>query len=245
MATYAMSDIHGEYRLLETVLKTLKKDDKLIFLGDAVDRGPQPISCMRALLEDSRVTYLRGNHEEFLSRFIIALLGNEEGRMMSGYAKNGGKATLIELRECEDKEIIKFLDAIDEMPTYTTYTNPNGQVFHLSHAGYTPGYTEDIDLLWDREHFEDPWCIDENHYVVHGHTPISFICDVIDNWQALQYCDGHKIDIDLAAFYNKKTCLLNLDDLSVTYFEIEYDGDVNWWKEQLYCTDKVHNPRKD
>ena len=248
MATYAMSDIHGEYKLLEIVLRTLKEDDTLIFLGDAVDRGPDSVRCLTALLADSRVIYLKGNHEVFFRKTIGAILNEEQeqSEWLQAWAKNGGKTTLTQLKDYSDDEIIEMLYAIDRMPLCAEYTNDAGQVFHLSHAGTTPEYTEEEDLLWDRDHFEDSWYAEENMYVVHGHTPVCHICDVIDDWVALQYCDGHKINIDLAAFYSKRTCLFNLDNFSVTYFEIDYEGDVYWWRGfSPYCTDKVHNPKKE
>ena len=253
MATYAMSDIHGEWNILKTILKFLKKDDKLIFLGDANDRGPAPVTCMRALLEDSRVTYLRGNHEEFFSRFLTIYGTEEESQWMSGWVQNGGRATLKELREYSNDEIADMIEKVSQLPIFAEYTNAKGEKFILCHAGYTPEYTEELEPTWDREHFEDKWVDNEYDYLVHGHTPIPYICDVIDGWEAIQYCNGHKIDIDLATYYTKKVALLNLDDLSVTYFEEDYDTitldtpckDVSWYTmSSCYKTEKIHVPRK-
>lgn len=42
MATYACSDLHGRLDLLEQIQSFLKSDDRVYFLGDAGDRGPDP-----------------------------------------------------------------------------------------------------------------------------------------------------------------------------------------------------------
>ena len=254
MAVYALSDIHGEWNILKTILKFLKKDDKLIFLGDANDRGPAPVTCMRALLEDSRVTYLRGNHEEFFSRFITIYGSGEEEHWMNGWAQNGGRETLRELREYSDDEIENLILLTSKLPLFAEYTNAKEEKFILCHAGYTPEYTEEIEPTWDREHFEDKWVDNEYDYLVHGHTPVPYICDDLYEWEAIQYCQGHKIDIDLATYYSHKAALLCLDDLSVTYFEEDYSTitldtpikDVNWYRvEKCYKTESVRVPRKD
>ena len=40
MATYACSDLHGNWELWAEIKKFLKPDDTLYYLGDATDRGP-------------------------------------------------------------------------------------------------------------------------------------------------------------------------------------------------------------
>ena len=41
MATYAMGDLQGHLEVLKKIQAFLKPDDKVYFLGDACDRGPQ------------------------------------------------------------------------------------------------------------------------------------------------------------------------------------------------------------
>lgn len=38
---YVISDIHGYYSIYEQVKNMLKPNDKVYFLGDAGDRGPE------------------------------------------------------------------------------------------------------------------------------------------------------------------------------------------------------------
>jgi len=73
MRTLAIGDIHGVSSALDTVLAAakLKPDDRLIFLGDYVDRGPDSkgvIDRLLALRKTHAVVCLRGNHELMMVR---------------------------------------------------------------------------------------------------------------------------------------------------------------------------------
>jgi serine/threonine protein phosphatase 1 len=68
MRTLAIGDIHGCHTALTTLLKSLelRPDDKLIFLGDYIDRGPASRQVIETLLELKKSfspVFLRGNHE--------------------------------------------------------------------------------------------------------------------------------------------------------------------------------------
>ena len=67
---YASSDWHGNGELAIKVLNYLQPDDKLYFLGDAIDRGPHGYQIMTQLLEDKRVIYMLGNHEQMMLEAI-------------------------------------------------------------------------------------------------------------------------------------------------------------------------------
>ena len=68
MRTLAIGDIHGCHTALTTLLKSLelRPNDKLIFLGDYIDRGPASRQVIETLLELKKShspVFLRGNHE--------------------------------------------------------------------------------------------------------------------------------------------------------------------------------------
>ena len=65
MATYVVSDIHGEYDLFAGLLEKirLKEDDSLYILGDILDRGPHPIRTLLKVMEMPNAICLAGNHE--------------------------------------------------------------------------------------------------------------------------------------------------------------------------------------
>ena len=60
MATYVISDIHGQYDMFMELLGKipLKDSDTLYILGDVVDRGPHPIKTLQKLKEMSNVICL-------------------------------------------------------------------------------------------------------------------------------------------------------------------------------------------
>lgn len=88
-----MGDIHGCATALETLLNRLQpgRDDRLVILGDVVDRGPDTRRCVELLLDVAngcRLDFLLGNHEEMM---FNALAG---GSWADGWLRYGGKETL-------------------------------------------------------------------------------------------------------------------------------------------------------
>lgn len=65
MSTYLVSDIHGCYKEFQKLLEeiNLSDEDDLYVLGDAVDRGPEPINVLLDLMDRPNVTYILGNHD--------------------------------------------------------------------------------------------------------------------------------------------------------------------------------------
>ena len=65
MATYVISDIHGQYDMfMEMINKIdLKDTDTLYVLGDILDRGPHPVKVLMKLMEMSNAICITGNHE--------------------------------------------------------------------------------------------------------------------------------------------------------------------------------------
>jgi putative phosphoesterase len=60
-----LSDIHGNLPALEAVLAAEPRQDAVVFCGDVVDYGPQPVECLR-WLANSASHLVRGNHDNAL-----------------------------------------------------------------------------------------------------------------------------------------------------------------------------------
>ncbi len=95
---YAVGDIHGELQKLEALLEALPSEtgDRLVFLGDYVDRGSHSrgvVDRLIALSAERSCTFLMGNHESMLLDFI----GWEGEYYDSGeyFLANGGVETLL------------------------------------------------------------------------------------------------------------------------------------------------------
>ena len=78
MKTFVIGDIHGRCAQLYSLLDLLPRDesaDKLVFLGDLIDRGPDVPGCVEHVLnlcseDPEQVICLRGNHEQMLLDFL-------------------------------------------------------------------------------------------------------------------------------------------------------------------------------
>ena len=232
MAVYACSDLHGMLHLYKAIKGMLEPEDKVYYLGDAGDRGPEPWETIKAVLSDPQFIYIKGNHEDML----VEAMGKGYGRQYNLLRSNGGKFTYEQAMA--EPDWADWRIKMKKLPTQDIYENAQGEVVYLSHAGFTPWLTEqgtfgkiwDEDLIWDRDHFLDKWPEDEMFQkakVVHGHTPIPYLLEEIDpacqmgeiEPGALWYADGKKCCIDCGAVFTGYCVLLDLDT----------------WEEQVFC----------
>jgi serine/threonine protein phosphatase 1 len=91
MRVLAIGDVHGCLRSLITLLAAVepRADDRIIMLGDYVDRGPDSrgvLDCVIGLHETGRLVPLRGNHE------VMMLEARRVGDLM--WLACGGRQTL-------------------------------------------------------------------------------------------------------------------------------------------------------
>ena len=216
MTKYAISDLHGRKDLwLKANKEVFKEDDVIYFLGDAADRGFDGWELIKILLDDPRVTYIKGNHEDmFIAAAEKPLLNL---RLLE---LNGGMGTYSDYLSDTEENRNNYVALLKELPVLAIIQNKQGQVINLSHAGYTPIYnpTEE-DLLWDREHLYHEWPENENSIVVHGHTPVQYLTQ--GKTEIVQYANGHKYDIDLGAFASNKLGILNLETFEEIVVSLE------------------------
>ncbi len=88
--TFIMGDIHGMYDKLMTCLQAVNFDynnDKLIQLGDVVDRGPDSYLVVEELLKIKNLIAIRGNHDQTFYESMI----NDSNNMLFS---QGGRETL-------------------------------------------------------------------------------------------------------------------------------------------------------
>ena len=93
MRTLAIGDIHGCYRSLAALELHAKfaADDRLITLGDYVDRGPDSRSVLQWLIDrdaGGKLIPLRGNHE------LMLIAARESERHRDEWIACGGDAVL-------------------------------------------------------------------------------------------------------------------------------------------------------
>ncbi|MBR3841440.1 MAG: serine/threonine protein phosphatase [Erysipelotrichales bacterium] len=192
MATYVMSDIHGQYDMFIELLEKidLKDQDTLYILGDIVDRGPNPMKVLFKMMGMSNVVPLAGNHElmaleclEYLCDDITEEFMNnlDEDRLeiFDSWIENGGLSTIKEFLELSKQKRTEIIDYISEFGIYEELSINNEKYF-LVHAGLgiaVPSKNFDDysikELLWDRMDYEMQYF--DDMYIVSGHTPTQTI----------------------------------------------------------------------
>ena len=139
IASFVVSDIHGEYELFIRLLEEihLKETDTLYVLGDILDRGPHPIQIILKLMEMPNVVCLTGNHElmaleclEFLMQEITEIsIKKVDEKMLENlvtWQYNGSKSTIDEFRTLSREmqyEVIDFIIRTCYDPDYQQRNN--------------------------------------------------------------------------------------------------------------------------
>lgn len=189
---YAIGDIHGRHDLLVRLLDRIEADaeqagstsNRLIYLGDYVDRGPHSAQVIDHITRYSPAGFERvallGNHEQAVLDFLV------KGTPSWDWLKYGGGATLLSYGVIPPRDpgnprhVAEARDALRAaMPAhhleFLTNLVPfwrDGDFF-LAHAGIMPGIDLDQqsvhDLIWVREPFLSSMA-DHGACIVHGHT---------------------------------------------------------------------------
>ena len=177
--TWIIGDIHGCYQELDELLSLLPTEDRLIFVGDYVDRGPLSNRVIERLIQETpRSEFLMGNHESMM----LAYYHNPESAEARSwtYWTNGGQQTLESYGfkldtpyESYPEEHRKFLE---ELKVY--YEDEDMIVVHagLRIIGDSTLQKQNReDLLWIRL----DWIRNEHRWdgkrVFYGHTPAHYI----------------------------------------------------------------------
>jgi serine/threonine protein phosphatase 1 len=235
MKTYAVSDLHGCLDLYKQIKDFIQPEDKVYFLGDAGDRGPQSWETIKAIYEDPQFIYLKGNHEDMLVKTMRKFLNDPMhgfGHDLQILAHNGGRQTFDGWRHEPEADQTEWYHRLMRLPRMEKYENKDGKTIYLSHAGFDPDVEESWrDYLWDRDHIYNAWEAGVDEIVVHGHTPFVYMVDAYGIEQpqceempedepihAAWYSEHHKVCIDCGAFFTGQTLLLDLDTFEEHYF---------------------------
>ncbi|MGH7887037.1 MAG: metallophosphoesterase family protein [Candidatus Binatia bacterium] len=212
MKSYVIGDIHGCERELRYLIDSLPlaQGDRLVFLGDYIDRGPDSRGVVSFLVELPRqlssieFIFLKGNHEDM----FLAFLG-VGGAHADMFLINGGKATLASYGLETEKPSAQ--DVLSVLPfghlTFYQHLRPFFMMepFLCVHAGIDPekSLTEQTEeeLLWIRNKF-----IFASHRlpytVLFGHTP----------QHTVFYDLPYKVGLDTGLVYGNMLTCLDVDE---------------------------------
>lgn len=185
MKRFVIGDIHGELEKLDTLLSQWNVDnERLVFLGDFVDRGPNSygvVERVRQLHEAYGADVVGGNHDQMLLDWL------ERPESYYYYGQGGGKTidsffgeslthlyTPDHLAKRIKKEFPETIAFLEGLPNYLEWRD-----FVFVHAGVDLTYldwreTNKPDFRWIREDF---------HYkpnktgktILFGHTPTFYL----------------------------------------------------------------------
>jgi serine/threonine protein phosphatase 1 len=130
--TLVIGDIHGSYKALVQILTraSVNEKDHLIFLGDYVDgwgQSPEVIDYLIHLKSQYKCTFMRGNHDDLLLRWL------RDGEYTEQWFTHGGKLTMdcySKLPEEKKQLHILFLESLNDY-----YLDDDNRLF--VHAGFT------------------------------------------------------------------------------------------------------------
>lgn len=180
---------------------------------------------MQELLEDPRIIYIKGNHEEMM------LNAWEDPFDLPLWKANGANKTRKGLMCLPHSKRVELVSKLKYKTKDFHVYYSNGKTIFLTHSGFNPEIDkEPLDTRWNRKHIAETWPDNpdfDNLVLIHGHT-ITWTLDKYDSKvnpekavAAITYCQGHKIDIDMGTVVTGKACLLDLDTLQPIYFTIE------------------------
>ena len=176
----AIGDVHGMYEKLIKLMDKIRfkpDEDLLIFLGDYIDRGPDPGRCLQYIfaLQDQYpdvVVCLMGNHEVMMSSYFMQKRGNYNNLIVDyagSWLDNGGLETLKQLDEMDADTKEKLLQWVMNLPVKYQY-----QDYFFCHAGVDPdvplAVQNEFDMLWRRQQWWEQYKGEET--LVVGHTPV-------------------------------------------------------------------------
>ena len=170
---FAIGDIHGCFDALNKLVENkiqLQKNDKLILLGDYIDRGDKSKEVVDFIIKLSENGYdiipLMGNHEAML----LDVYKNEKS--ISKWIQNGGNETLksFEIISVNDIES-KYIQFFKSLRYYYALED-----YLFVHAGFNDEmedpFKDDYHMLWKcREKYNHTVLKDK--VIVHGHCTIT------------------------------------------------------------------------
>jgi diadenosine tetraphosphatase ApaH/serine/threonine PP2A family protein phosphatase len=231
---FIVGDIHACPQELETLLMSLmlQREDRVVFLGDYIDRGPDARAVVDLLLSMKadavcQLTFLKGNHEDMFLDFL-----GFPGRYGETFLFNGGAPTV------KSYGLSRFAvgkDAAAELPQThldfycaleTVYANGDTLCVH---AGLNPVRSFDKqteeERLWIRQEF----ILQPHNFpytIVFGHTP----------HREVLFDLPYKVGIDTGLVYGGKLSCLevterNLFQISKGSRDVKKTNVRNYWDQ--------------
>ncbi len=217
MATYVMSDIHGEaerfYRMLK--ITGFSDDDMLYIIGDVIDRGNGGVELLLDIMQRKNVCLLLGNHE-YMCRRCYSSDATVVDRTL--WSRNANEATVAGLGKLGAQTLEKVIAYLESLPSHMELTLGDRK-FYLVHG--FPGKDE-YERAWKRPEPDTPNPM-PGYRVIVGHTPVNHLkkerSDENIDHLSIFHAEGF-ICIDCGcghSFRNRALACLRLEDMAEFY----------------------------
>jgi len=197
---FALGDIHGCFDIFRILLEQkiqITVSDKIILLGDYIDRGTQSKEVINYIIDLQAKGFdiipLLGNHEAMLLDAY-----NNEG-LNSKWIQNGGSTTLssFDINSLQDIES-KYIDFFKRLSYYFAF-----EEYLFVHAGFNDSeinpFADKYSMIWlCKQTYENPLLM--NKIIIHGHRPIS-----VDVCKEIVYSNKNVINLDTGCVYSNMT----------------------------------------
>jgi len=201
--TWIIPDIHGCAETFAVLLDQLvkpNKNDKLIFLGDYIDRGPDSKRVIDIIMDlqkrEFNITTLMGNHEDYCikaweedknKKTFFGL--HTKSKIQKEWVVFGGKETLDSFDAFRPSEINeKYIIRMRGLDYYVELEN-----FVVVHAGFNfnidDPFSDKRSMLWVRDYEIVPEKI-AGRRIIHGHVPVNLeFIDLAINNKSYKFID--------------------------------------------------------
>lgn len=230
---YVIADIHGCYTEFIGLLNKIgfSDDDELFVLGDAMDRGPEPIKVIHDLMHRPNVTYILGNHDDMMLRSLrklavdiseTSLMELSTDDLMSYYhwLSEGGAVTAEQFCQLPREERGDVLDFLECAAAYEMIED-DGKLYILVHAGihsFDPDKEMDeyspYDFLWERMDYSKQYFPCDRIFLVTGHTPTTMIRE---DQKPLVYQENGHIALDCGCVFGGNLAAYCIETGEIVY----------------------------
>lgn len=226
MATYFISDIHGEYNLFIKLLKKINfnNNDTLYICGDIIDKGKDSVKLIKFISNQKNIFAIMGNHEYTFAQYVKSIVeiygkNNQEDIMkkIEGYFP-------YSTEQLSQQDILYILD----LPYYIETDE-----FICIHAGLEivnnkiiPMERQDHNyMVYDRR-FKNSTFDPINKTILFGHTPCfydqingKFIKTLKDNCNDNNFLSYAKIRLDTGVSHIRMLGVLRKEDMEEIYIK--------------------------
>jgi serine/threonine protein phosphatase 1 len=196
---FAISDIHGCYETFhELLFKQIKfkKSDRVILLGDYIDRGEKSKEVIDLIIDlklrGYNITALAGNHEWMLTETY------KHAEMARLWLLNNGLSTLQSFDADDVSELDeKYISFFSGLPYYEKIGS-----YIFVHAGLDDDsedpFSDIQEMIWEcRKEYKNPLL--SGKIIIHGHRP-----KTVEYVQSMIKSGSQVIPIDTGCVYEKE-----------------------------------------